>query len=93
MDKIKYFENKEFGKIRIVEIDGRPYFVASDIAKSLGYVRPADAISQHCRYTVKHRIPHPQSKTKTLEVNVIPEGDSFSSLSSMSTINKSPARR
>lgn len=77
MDKIKYFENKEFGKIRIVEIDGRPYFVASDIAKSLGYVRPADAISQHCRYTVKHRIPHPQSKTKTLEVNVIPEGDIY----------------
>lgn len=77
MDKIKYFENKEFGKIRIAEIDGRPYFVASDIAKSLGYVRPADAISQHCRYTVKHRIPHPQSKTKTLEVNVIPEGDIY----------------
>lgn len=47
--------------------------MASDIAKSLGYVRPADAISQHYRYTVKHRIPHRRSKTKTLEVNVIPE--------------------
>lgn len=77
MKELMIFENAEFGQIRTVEIDGKPYFVANDIAKSLGYVRPADAISQHCRYTVKHRIPHPQSKTKTLEVNVIPEGDMY----------------
>lgn len=77
MKDLMIFENAEFGQIRTVEIDGKPYFVANDIAKSLGYVRPADAISQHCRYTVKHRIPHPQSKTKTLEVNVIPEGDMY----------------
>ena len=77
MKELMIFNNDEFGQIRTVEIDGKPYFVANDIAKSLGYVRPADAISQHCRYTVKHRIPHPQSKTKTLEVNVIPEGDMY----------------
>ena len=77
MNDLKVFENSEFGAVRTAEIDGKPYFVASDVAKALGYKRPNDAVSHHCRYTVKCSIPHPQSKTKTLEVNVIPEGDLY----------------
>ena len=77
MNELMLFNNKEFGEIRGVEIEGKPYVVASDVAKALGYKRPNDAISQHCKYTVKHRIPHPQNKTKTLEVNIIPEGDVY----------------
>lgn len=75
MNEIKIFEKEEFGQIRTVEIDGNLYFVASDVAKSLGYKDSTNAIKQHCRWVVKHHIPHPQSKTKTLEVNVIPKGD------------------
>ena len=77
MNELMLFNNDEFGEIRGVEIEGKPYVVASDVAKALGYKRPNDAISQHCKYTVKHRIPHPQNKTKTLEVNIIPEGDVY----------------
>lgn len=77
MNDLQFFKNDEFGEIRTVEIDDKPYFVASDIAKALGYARPNDAVTAHCRYTVKHSIPHPQSKTKELEVNVIPEGDLY----------------
>lgn len=76
-NEIFNFANEEFGTIRTVTIDNKPYFVASDIAKSLGYKRPNDAVSAHCRYTVKHSIPHPQSKSKTLSVNIIPEGDVY----------------
>lgn len=76
-NKLEIFKNEEFGEIRTLEINGKPYFVASDIAKALGYKRPNDAISVHCRYTVKHSIPHPQSRTKTLNVNIIPEGDMY----------------
>lgn len=75
MQELKVFENEEFGQIRTVDIDGTVYFIASDVAKALGYVNDRDAISRHCRWVVKHDIPHPQSKTKTLEVNVIPKGD------------------
>lgn len=74
-NEIKIFGKKEFGRIRTLEIDGKPYFVASDVAKALGYVNISDAISRHCRWVVKHDIPHPQSPNKTLEVNVIPQGD------------------
>lgn len=77
MNELKIFSNEEFGQVRTVEIDDKPYFVATDIAKSLGYSNVTDAISRHCRWVVKHDIPHPQSKNKTLEVNIIPEGDLY----------------
>ena len=77
MDGLMIFNNKEFGQIRTVEVEGKIYFVASDVARDLGYARPADAVSQHCRYTVKHSIPHPQNPDKQIEVNIIPEGDMY----------------
>lgn len=72
---VREFVKKEFGTIRTIEIDGKPYFMATDVAKVLGYVNPHNAISKHCRWVVKREVPHPQSKNKTLEVNVIPQGD------------------
>ena len=74
---IQVFENADFGKLIILMIDGKPHFNAGECAKALGYLRPNDAIHQHCRYTVKHRIPHPQSPNKTIQVNFIPEGDLY----------------
>lgn len=74
MNEIKIFENQEFGKVRALEIDGKPYFCGSDIAEALGYKRPNDAIAQHCRATVKHRTP---ISGKIQEVNYIPEGDVY----------------
>ncbi|MCC0652188.1 BRO family protein [Clostridioides sp. ES-S-0001-03] len=76
-NNLQIFKNNDFGEIRTVEIGGKPYFVATDIAKALGYAKPNNAIERHCRYTLKQGIPHPQSKTKTLEVNIIPEGDMY----------------
>lgn len=75
-NKIQVFNNEEFGKVRTLNEDGKIYFVASDIAKRLGYMKPANAISAHCRYTLKRSIPHPQGKG-ALEVNIIPEGDVY----------------
>lgn len=71
------YERTEFGAIRTVTIDGEPRFVASDVAKALGYTNPSKAVSDHCRYVTKRYIPHPQSKDKTLEVSVIPESDLY----------------
>ncbi|CAI3652712.1 phage antirepressor [Clostridium neonatale] len=76
-NQLQVFKNEQFGKIRMIEINDKPYFVAIDIAKALGYKDTTNAIKQHCRWVVKHKVPHPQSKNKTLEVNVIPEGDMY----------------
>lgn len=47
------------------------------MAEKLGYSNTSDAIKRHCRSIVKHDTPHPQSKTKTIEVNFINEGDLY----------------
>lgn len=71
------FKNEEFGQIRTVEVEGKIYFVGSDVARALGYEKPANAVAKHCRYTLKQGIPHPQNPDKQMEVNVIPEGDMY----------------
>lgn len=76
MNNLQIFNNAEFGEIRTVDVDGKIWFVASDVAKALGYAKPANAVAQHCRCTLKQGIPHPQGKG-TLEVNTIPEGDLY----------------
>lgn len=44
MNDLKIFENPDFGSIRTVVINNEPWFVGTDVAKSLGYAKPYDAI-------------------------------------------------
>lgn len=74
MNEIKVFENQEFGRVRTVIIDGKPYFVANDVAKSLGYKRPADAVAVHCKGSVKHRY---LTDGGPQEIKLITEGDVY----------------
>ncbi len=46
-NKIKIFENEEFGKVRTVIIDGEAWFVGKDVAVILGYSKPRNAITTH----------------------------------------------
>lgn len=45
--KIKIFENEEFGSVRTVITDGKPWFVGKDAAVILGYSKPRNAIVAH----------------------------------------------
>lgn len=47
LNELKIFENDEFGKIRMVEVNGEPYFVGKDIAEILGYAKPLNALAAH----------------------------------------------
>lgn len=47
MNKLKIFENQEFGKIRSVMVNNEPYFVGKDIAEVLGYSNSRKAIQDH----------------------------------------------
>lgn len=77
MNEVTIFKKEEFGSVRTIEMDGKSYFCASDVAKILGYSNIPDAINRHCRCIVKHDIPHPQSKKKTIEMSFISEGDVY----------------
>ena len=46
---VQTFSNDVFGNIRIFEENGETLFCGSDVAKALGYARPADAVSAHCK--------------------------------------------
>ena len=57
-NKIEIFKKEEIGEIRTLEIDGKPYFVASDIAKALGYTNSRKAIKDHCRWVTTVSYTH-----------------------------------
>lgn len=47
---LKVFENPEFGRIRMVEREGDPWFVGKDVAQALGYGEGkslANAVANH----------------------------------------------
>jgi anti-repressor protein len=75
MNELQIFNSPEFGDIRTVEIDGKPYFVGADVAKALGYAKPNNAVSTHCRYTLKRGIATKQGNMS--EMVLIPEGDIY----------------
>lgn len=47
MNELKIFQNKEFGEVRSLVIEGEPWLVGKDVAEALGYNNPRDAISKH----------------------------------------------
>ena len=74
MNDLQIFKNDEFGEVRTVEVDGKVMFVANDVAKALGYVRLADAVTTHCKGSVKCRV---LTNGGEQEMKVIPEGDVY----------------
>ena len=49
MNQLKIFDHGEFGQIEVIQIDGKEWFSATQVAKALGYSNPRDAIAKHCR--------------------------------------------
>lgn len=75
MNKLQIFNSGEFGEIRTIEIDGKPYFVGADVAKALGYKDTVNALKQHCRGVVKHHLI--DSLGRNQEASFITEGDLY----------------
>lgn len=47
MSEITIFKNPEFCDVRMVEMDGDPWFLGSDVATALGFKNVYDAITRH----------------------------------------------
>ena len=74
MNELQIFNSGEFGEIRTVEINGKPYFVGTDVAKALGYNNPRDAVSRHCKGVVKRDTP---TSSGIQSMSYINEGDLY----------------
>ena len=71
---VKTFVNEEFGSVRTIEENGKVLFCGSDVAKALGYRRPKDAITAHCKGAVKRRL---LTNGGAQEMKMISEGDVY----------------
>lgn len=57
-----------------MEIEGKPYFVANDVTKALGYSNSRDAVARHCKGVVKRDTP---TTSGIQSMSYIPEGDLY----------------
>ncbi len=74
MNELQIFNSGEFGEIRTIEIDGKPYFVGTDVAKALGYSNPRKAILDHCKGVTKRDTP---TSSGIQSMSYINEGDLY----------------
>ena len=71
---LEVFYSEEFGTLRTIENDGKIMFIASDVAKMLGYTNTSKAISDHCKGVTKR---YTLTNGGRQELNIIPEGDVY----------------
>ncbi|MFQ4187138.1 toxin Bro [Clostridioides difficile] len=46
-NNLQVFKNSDFGEIRVIELNGDPWFVGKDVAETLGYKDTSDALKRH----------------------------------------------
>ncbi|MCC0782913.1 Bro-N domain-containing protein [Clostridioides sp. ES-S-0108-01] len=46
-NNLQIFKNNDFGEIRVIELNGEPWFVGKDVAETLGYKDTSDALKRH----------------------------------------------
>lgn len=75
MNDMKIFENSEFGAVRVVDVNGEPWFVARDVASALGYVDTTQAIRMHCEKANDFR--GVEMTATATPMKIIPEEDVY----------------
>jgi prophage antirepressor-like protein len=71
LEIFKFNQGDHFDAVRTVDIDGEIWFVAADVAKTLGYSNGPDAIGRHCKEKgiVKHDILTTRGNQKVTLIN------------------------
>ena len=57
MSELQIFSSKEFGKIRVVDRNGEPWFIGKDVAEALGYINTQKAVLMHVKQNHKADVP------------------------------------
>lgn len=55
-NKMTLFTNEELGNVRVLEIDGEPYFVGKDVTNILGYQNGSRDINRHVDEEDRHKV-------------------------------------
>lgn len=73
MSDIIPFQSGDFS-VRVIQIDGEPWFVGKDAASELGYSNETDAMNRHCRGVVK-RYPIADALGRSQDTRILSEPD------------------
>ena len=92
MNDLQTFSNSEFGAIRTLNIDNAPWFVGRDVAKSLGYAKPENAVKAHVDDEDKSTTPIQGSAYET-RVVIINESGLYSLILSSKLPNAKKFKR
>ena len=68
---MEVFNNEQFGSVCIIEEGDKYLFCGLDVAAALGYAKPRNAITAHCRYTLKRGVPHPHAQSNKQGSNIL----------------------
>jgi len=80
MNKLQVFENKTFGKVRVIERNNEPWFVGKDVAEVLGYSNPSKAVIAHVKdcHKKQEMIAHSQNGNVVTKTTLIDEAGLYS---------------
>lgn len=73
-NQVTIFTNEEFGNVRTIMINDKPYFCAKDVATALGYSNSRASVSRHCKGVMKRYV---LTEGGNQEMTFIPEGDVY----------------
>lgn len=79
-NELKIFENKAFGKVRVIERNNEPWFVGKDVAEVLGYSNPSKAVIAHVKdcHKKQEMIAHSQNGNVVTKTTLIDEAGLYS---------------
>ena len=77
MEGLLIKNNNLFGEVRFMEMEGKIYAVANDIARALGYAKPNNAINAHCKGATLKQGIITDRLGRIQDALIIPEGDIY----------------
>lgn len=77
-NQLQVFENENFGKIRVVEIDGMPWFAGKDVTSILGYGNGSRDINRHVDSEDRQNYRNGTSEINNRGITVINESGLYS---------------
>ena len=78
MTDLKIFENPAFGQVRVLELEGEPWFVGKDVAQALGYSNTRDALDRHVDDEDKNTVVNPDGNRGNPNMIIINESGLYS---------------
>lgn len=92
MSDLQLFQNPEFGRVRIVEVNGEAWMVGKDVAEALGYKNPRQALASNVEVEDRgvHSVDTPSGEQ---EMTIINESGLYSLVLSSKLPNARKFRR